>query len=68
MTLYSQWTAFCSNLQVDNLLEEDILPYVEILPVYGHRIRYGRYPSIPNHLQVDSDVMAWSAISETYLM
>ena len=43
--LYIQWTAFCTDLQIDNLIEEPNLPYVKILQVYGHRVFHGHYYS-----------------------
>ena len=43
--LYTQWTAFCTDLQLDHLLEDPNPPSVKILQVYGHWVCHGHSSS-----------------------
>ena len=67
VTLYTQWTVLCTNLQLNHLLEDPNLPSVDILQVYGHWARHGNYSSQYNRLKADLLAMAWRAIAETHL-
>ena len=67
-TLYTHWTNFCINLQLDHLISKPNPPFVEILQVYGHRVNHGHYYSQSNKLKADSVAMAWRAIPKTHLL
>ena len=45
VNLYTQWTTFCTNLQLDHLLEDPNPPSVKILQVYGHWVCHGHSSS-----------------------
>ena len=65
---YYQWTDFYTDLQGDHPLEDGILPYVDILKVYGHRVRHGHYSSRSKLLRADSVATAWHAIAKKHLL
>lgn len=65
--LYNQWTSFCASLQIDHRLQGDSLPTIEILQVYGHRVRHGHY-SKQDSVRSDSVATAWRAVAETHLL
>ena len=68
VTIFSQWTAFCSHLQIDHLLEDEIPPYTDILQVYGHRVRHSHYSYRSKLLRANSVATVWSAIAKTHLL
>ena len=41
--LYRQWADFCYTLLVGPTLQDSSLPQVEILQVYGYRVRHAHY-------------------------
>ena len=45
IALYTQWTALCTDLQLDHLIKDPNLPSVKILWVYGHWVCHGQYYS-----------------------
>ena len=65
--LYCQWSAFCAELHVDHHLQASHLPNIELLQVYGHRVRDGHY-SKKDRLRADSVAAAWRAIAEVHLL
>ena len=65
--LYAQWSGFCAELHVDHQLQTPQLPNIELLQVYGHRVRDGHY-SKKDRLRADSVAAAWRAISEVHLL
>ena len=65
--LYNQWTTFCADLQLDHRLQDDSLPTIEILQVYGHRVRHGYY-SRQDSVRSDSVATVWRAIIETHVL
>ena len=68
VSLYSQWSYFCSNLHLDHLLKEPDIPDIKILQVYIYQVNNGGFSSRAFLLQLDSVAMAWQAISETRLL
>ena len=68
VTLYSYWTTFYSNLQVNHLLEYEILPSVKIIQVYGHQVRHDHYSSRSKLLWAESVATAGRAIAKTHIL
>ena len=68
VTLYTQWTAFCIDLQLNHLLEDPNIPYVDILQVYGHRVFHSHSSSQSNRLKADLVATAWRDIANTHLL
>ena len=65
--LYTQWMSHCSDLQIYHRLRTPGLPHIEILQVYGHRVRNGHYSKKCN-IRADSVATAWRAIAEVHLL
>ena len=66
-TLYKHWASHCSDLQVDHRLRDPHLPRIELLQVFGHRVRNGYY-SKQSGVRADSVASAWRAIAEVHLL
>ena len=45
VSLYTQWNALCTNLQLNHLLEYRNLSSVKILWVYGHQVHHSHFSS-----------------------
>ena len=65
--LYANWSSFCSEIGVDHFLSDPSLPSVEILQVYGHRVRHGCYSKLSS-VRADSVAAAWRAVAQTHLL
>ena len=37
---YSYWMFFCTKMQMDHMLEDPEDPVIEIIQVFGHRVRH----------------------------
>ena len=68
VTLYTQWTAFYTDPQINHLLKDLNLPSVDILQMYGHRICKGHYSLQSNILKADLVATAWHTIAEIHLL
>ena len=66
-TLYNQWANFCAPLHVDHQLQTPGLPKIELLQVYGYRVRDGHY-STRCSVRADSVAAAWRAVAEVHLL
>ena len=53
VSLYGQWSSFCTILHLDYLLEEPDLPTIKILQVYGHQVCNGGFSSRSSLLRSD---------------
>ena len=54
-------------VRVDHFLSDPAIPSVEIIQVYGHRIRHGHFSRKPG-VRADSVATAWRAIAQTHLL
>ena len=68
VTLYTHWNALCTDLQINHLLEEPNLPYVNTLQVYGNKVCYGHYSSQSKIFKKDSVATACRSIIDTQLL
>ena len=50
------------------MLEDLEDPVIEVLQVFGHRLRNRHYPSRMSSVRADTVASAWNAISETHLL
>ena len=67
--LCRQWADFCFTLSVVPTLQNASLPQVEILQVYGHRVKHSHY--YKQHMKrigKDSFSQAWGMIAATHLL
>ena len=65
--LYAQWTSQCADLQIDHRLQTADLPVIDLLQMYEHRVRNGRY-SKQSRVRADSVAAAWRAVAEVHLL
>ena len=68
VALYSQWSSFCTNLQLEHLLEDPDIPNINILQVYGHRARNGGFSPQASLLQSYLVATLWRAIADNHLL
>ena len=68
ITLYTQWTAFCTDLKLDQLLEDPNLPSANILQVYGHWVHLNHYYSQSKRLKADWVTTVWRDIAVAHLL
>ena len=54
VTLYTEWTTFCTYLHLDHLIEDLNLYSVDILQVYGHQVHHSHYSYQENRRKADS--------------
>ena len=66
-TLYQHWVSFCSDLSLDHRLQDSQVPAIELLQVYGHRIRHGHYSRLES-VRADSVATAWRIVAEAHLL
>ena len=67
--LYRKWANFCSNLLVNRNLQYSSLPRVEILQVYGHRVRHAHHSKQwLELLDKESFSQAWGSIAAIHLL
>ena len=64
---YANLRSFCSNLSISHFLNNPYNPVVEILQVFGHRIKNGCY-SKKSSVQADMVSLVWRAIATTHLL
>ena len=38
---YNDWMSFCTKMNMDHMLEDPEDPVIEVLQVFGHRVRHG---------------------------
>ena len=60
--------SFCTEMQMNNMLEDQEEPVINILQVFFHRVRHGHYYSRVSSVRADTVALVWHAISETYLL
>ena len=56
---------FCTKIQIDHMLEDPEDSVIEILQVFGHRVRHGHYSSRVSSVREDTVDSACRAISKT---
>ena len=67
--LYKQWSDFCATLKINPALQDSSIPCVEVLQVYGHRVRHAQYSKRQvDRLGKESVSQAWGAIAATHLL
>ena len=67
--LYKQWSNFCITLEVNCALQDPSVPRMEVLQVYGHRVRHAQYSKRQvDQLGKESFSQAWGEIVSTYLL
>ena len=64
---YANWQSFCSNHGICHWLDCPTDPVVEILQVFGHRVKNGHY-SKKSSVRADTVASAWRAIASTHLL
>ena len=55
-------------MQMEQILEDPEDPVIEVLQVFGHRVRHGHYSSRINSVRADMVTSVWRAISKTSLL
>ena len=67
--LYKQWSNFCATLNINPALQDSSVPRIEVLQVYGHRVRHAQYSKRRVDLLGKELVsQAWGAIAVTHLL
>ena len=65
---YEIWRSFCADIGVDHFMDDPSLPVVEILQVYGVRVRDRRFTERPGDVKAESVAAAWLAVATTHLL
>ena len=65
---YSDWMSFCTKMQIDHMVEDPEDPVINILQVFGHRVRHGHYSSWVSSVRADTVDSARRAIAKTHLL
>ena len=60
--------SFYTKMHKDHMLEDPEDPVIEVLQVFGHRVRHRHYSSQVFSVRTDMVASAWHAIAETHLM
>ena len=60
--------AFCTEMQIDHTLEDLEVPTVEVLQVFGVRVRDGAFLNRLPGVRADTVSAAWRAVAEVNLM
>ena len=66
VALYGQCSSFCTDFQLDQLLEKPDIPTINTLQVYRQWVRNGGFSSQAYFLRSQLVVTAWRAITETH--
>ena len=67
--LYKQWSDFCATLAINPALQDPSVPRIELLKVYGRRIRNTQYSKRQvGQLGKGSVSQAWEVITATNLL
>ena len=53
---------------MDHMIEDLEDPVIEVLQVFGHRVRHGHYSSRMSSVRENTVASAWRAISESHLL
>ena len=64
---YANWRSFCADHGICHFFDNPEDPVVEILQVFGHRVKNGRY-SKQSSVRADTVASAWRAIAQTHLL
>ena len=59
---------FCTKMQMDHILEDPDDPVIEVLQVFGHRVRHGHYSSRISSVWVDTVASVCRDIAKTHLL
>ena len=65
---YRDWMAFCTEMQIDHTLEDPEVPTVEVLQVFGVRVRDGAFSNRVPGVRADTVAAAWRAVAEVHLL
>ena len=68
VALYTHWTALCTDLKLDHLIEDLNLPSIKILQVYVHQVCHSHYYSRSNQLKDDLVAMERRAVVNAHLL
>ena len=60
--------AFCTEMQIDHTLENLEVPTVEVLQVFGVRVRDGDFSNLVPGVRADKVAAAWRAVAEVHLL
>ena len=65
---YSEWISFYTEIQMYHMLYDPEDPVIEVLQVFGHRVRHRHYSSQVSSVRTDTVDLAWRSIFETHLL
>ena len=67
--MYQQWTDLCSTLLVNTALKDPSVPHIELVQVYGKRVRHTHY-SKRRVGKIGKQLVSqtWGAIAATHLL
>ena len=60
--------AFCTQMQIYHTLEDPEVPTVEVLQVFGVRVRDGDFSKRVPGIRADTVAAAWRAVAEVHLL
>ena len=60
--------AFCTEMQIDHTLEDTEVPTVEVLQVFGVRVRDGAFSNRVPGVRADTVSAVWRAVAEVHLL
>ena len=59
---------FCTEMQIDHTLEDPEVPIMEVLQVFGVRVRDGAFSNRVPGVRADTVAAAWNAVAEVHLL
>ena len=59
---------FCTKIQIDHTLEDPEVPIIEVLQVFGVRVRDGDFSYRVPGVRADTVAAAWRAVAKVHLL
>ena len=59
---------FCTEMQINHTLEDPEVPIMEVLQVFGVRVRDGYFSNPLTDVRADKVAAAWQAFAEVHLL